>query len=674
MNLTDRQRSTLTLICDTLFPDVGDGSDFYRRKAPDMGVDTALARVIEESLQPGNSSAMARLLDILENPILELALSRKPRAFSKMSLQERTELLRSWRDSPLMVKRTAFQAIKRIACFLSYTVQTSGGINPNWSEIGYPGPDDSGRVQHPQELTVKPLIPEEGSKLEAEVCVVGSGAGGSVIAYELSKAGHTVIVLEQGSYETSTTFIQDELQMMQKLFQQQGTASTSDLSFTLLAGRGAGGGTIVNWNTCLRTPEPVLKEWQEDYGIQDLLSPHFRELVEQVWSTLRVNTGESQRNSNNQALWDGCLKLGYTEGTDFEVINRNAVGCRERCDFCNMGCIYACKQSTIMNYIPMAYANSAKFIFNCRAERVLIEGDEAKGVAAVYAPTPGKTVRFEVKSKVVVAACGSIETPALLLRSGVKDRNVGRNLRLHPTAALSGIFEHQIQAWKGPPQTVAVRKFINRDGNYHGFWIEAAPAHPGLFAFTIPWSDGKSHKDFMKKYYTRAASPIVLVREWGGGIVSIDKQGFPVVFYDLDQRDKSTMMAGMEEIARILVAAGATEIWSTHNEPVSVGDGSRSLKEEDLDSFNQQLRRKGIGKNRMMLFSAHIMGSVRMSQDSSQGPTRPTGELHSTRNLYIGDASVFPTSPGVNPMISIMSMSKRTSEFIISSLSSAHAS
>jgi choline dehydrogenase-like flavoprotein len=668
MHLTEKQKRTLSLLCDTIFPDLGEGSQFYRRKASDIGVDSALIKIIEQSLQPGNAVAISRLLNILENPLIGLLISRKPKAFSNMSLKERTELLCAWRDSPLLPKRTAFQAVKRLTCFLAYSIITPGGSNPNWYEIGYPGSDDSGRVPHPPELTVSPTIPEEGSKFDVDVCIVGSGSGGSVIAFELSRAGYRVIVLEQGSYETSSTFVQEELHMMQKLFQQQGTASTQDLSFTLLAGRGAGGGTIVNWNTCLKTPEPILKEWQENYGIDGLLTPHFNDIVNDVWRTLKINTNESQRNPNNLVLWQGCVNLGYLEGVDFEVISRNAVGCRERCDFCNMGCIYACKQSTIMNYIPMAFANSARFIFNARAETIIIDGDTAKGILATFSPGPDSMVHFEVRAKVLVIACGSIETPALLLRSGIKDKNVGKYLRLHPTVAISGIFNHNINAWKGPPQTVAVRKFINIDGNYHGFWIEAAPAHPGLFAFTIPWLDGRSHKEFIKRYYLRAASPIALVREWSGGVVRVDKYGLPVVSYELEHKDRTTMIKGMEEMARILMASGATEIWSTHSDPVSVGDGSRPLTEADLDEFDHEIERRGIQRNKIMLFSAHIMGSVRMSSDPQQGPTQPSGELHSIRNLYIGDASVFPTSPGVNPMVSIMSMSKRTSEFILNRL------
>ncbi len=557
--------------------------------------------------------------------------------------------------------------MKRLTCFLAYTVTDENGMNSNWREIGYPGPGSFRPLAMPDELVVEPLRIEADSKLDCDVCVVGSGAGGSVVAAMLSEAGFRVLVVEQGPYETSETFKRSELPMMQKLFQQSGTAATKDLSFVLLAGRGAGGGTTVNWSTCLKPPARILREWEADFGIDGLTGAKFESFVNRVWSALKVNTRESQRNGNNQALWDGCVALGYKEGTDFEVIQRNAVGCEERCDYCTYGCTYACKQSTTMNYLPSASSRGARFLFDTRVDTVIISGGAATGVVATTR-VGGRSLTVEVKARAVVVACGSVETPALLLRSGVKDRNLGRFLRLDPTVAVGGVFAKTISPWAGPPQTVAVRKFIDLDGTYHGFWVEAAPAHPGLFALSIPWVDGKQHKDFMRQYYSRSTASIILLRERSSGSVSVDKSGFPLVSYQLEQRDRSTLVRGMEETARILAAAGAVRIWTTHNTPVFVGDGTKALGPSDLDTFAQLVKSAGVRYNRMMLFSAHLMSSCRMSADPTLGPTAPTGELHGVRNLFVGDASVFPTTPAVNPMITIMAMAMRTSESIITAL------
>ncbi|MDA4128823.1 MAG: FAD-dependent oxidoreductase [Thaumarchaeota archaeon] len=667
MKLTSRELRTLALACDTIVPPVirdGPEADFYRRSATDVGVPEAFAETIESRLEPGAAAEFRRLLKILESRSYGLILNRNTAPFSSLGEGERAERLKSWRDSRISAKRTGFQALKRLTCFLFYSLEPGGGDNPSWAAIGYPGPSADSPVPPPEETRLTPIVPTDDLELSCDVCVVGSGAGGSVIAKELSEAGYETVVLEAGPYETSETYRQSELPMTQKLFQQSGNASTKDLAFTLFAGRGIGGGTAVNWNTCLKPPPEVLQEWEQGFGIDGVTGSGFAAYLEEVWQALKVGSQESQRNWNNEALWLGCKALGYSEGLDFEVINRNVVGCKERCDFCTYGCIYSCKQSTVMNYLPAAFRRGARFLFNTKAERVTIESGRATGVEADYA---GGTHNVHVRARIVVAACGGLETPALLLRSGLRHRRLGRHLMLDPTVSMGGIFAKPVNPWAGPPQTVAVRKFWNLDGTHHGFWVEAAPAHPGLFAFTVPWVDGASHKDFVRQNYARTTATIILLREWGSGRVEVDSHGSPVVSYALDKRDKENMMKGMVATARILAAAGATEVWSTHNTPVSVGSGR--VTESDIDRFESEVRQQGIDYNRINLFSAHLMGSCRMSSDPRMGPAGPTGELHEVENLFVADATVFPTTPAVNPMISIIAMARRTSEFVKHKLS-----
>ena len=667
MELSPSERLVLRSICDTIVPAISGDSDFYARKASDIGVDGLLAEAVEDSLQPGNAKDFRRILSVFDSPMYNLVLTGRPVRFTKLSPESRERYLQAWRDSPIALKRTAFQALKRLTAFLAYASVGPDGTNPNWEAIGYPGAQSARPVPTPDSLRLNHIALTSDAKLTCDVVVVGSGAGGSVIADTLAGWGYDVIVLEQGPYETSETFRQNEMRMMQKLFQQSGTAATKDLSFVLLAGRGAGGGTTVNWNTCLKPPPKILAEWENEFGIGGLTGATFASYVEEVWKTIKVNPEESQRNGNNAVLWDGCRSLGYKEGSDYHLIERNAVGCEERCDFCTYGCIYAAKQSTALTYLPAAQSKGARFVFDTRAERVVIEGGSARGVVAT-STSDGKSWRLEVSARAVVAACGGIETPALLLRSGVKDKNVGRYLRLDPTSAVGGIFQKPVEPWKGPPQTVAVWKFIDLDGTYHGFWVEAAPAHPGLFALSIPWSSGRQHKDFMKQYYARSSASIVLLRERSSGGVTIDRDGYAVATYDLEERDRETLVRGIEETARILVAAGAVGVWTTHNAQVFAGDGKNPVRQGDLDAFSATLRKEWIRYNRMMLYSAHLMGSCRMSADPALGPTSPSGELHTVRNLFVGDACVFPTTPAVNPMISIMGMARRTAESIKTAL------
>ncbi|MDH2899423.1 MAG: GMC family oxidoreductase [archaeon] len=676
MSLTERQRRTLRAVAETIVPSIDASSDeFYRRSANDLGVGNALAEIIETRLEPPLREQFQRLLNILESPTFNLMLVGKPVRFSDLrALEDRTKYLANWRDSRLGSKRMGFQALKRLACFLFYTLITDNGINPNWNDIGYPGPREKFPLSHPEGARIKPIeVQGDDTKLNCDVCVVGSGAGGSVIAYELSKAGFDVLVVEAGGYETSETFDQSELSMMNRLFDEYGTASTSDLSFVLLSGRAAGGGTTVNWMTCIKPPMEVLKDWESTYGIAGLSGPDFQSEIADVWDTLKVNLSESQRNGNNEVLWRGCNTLGYKEGVDYSQIFRNALDCRERCAYCTYGCSYSCKQSTLLNYLPMAFKNGAKFLFNVKVERVVVENGIARGVEGKFIAANGagrRSYDLKISSKVVVVACGSIKTPALLLKSGIRNKNVGKNLRLHPTTAVSGHFKEEIRAWDGPPQTVVVTKFLNSDGGSHGFWIEAAPTHPGLFALSSPWPDGKSHKEYMRKWFNRSSANIVLLKEWGSGQVSIDKRGYAKVSYHLDNKDKQNMTRGMTETARILVAAGAIGLSSLHSDWRTDIIKEEPLRQNDLDAFSDQIERKGIESNKIMLFSAHLMGSCRMSSDESLGAVNQEGEIYGVRNLFVSDGSVFPTTLGVNPMITIMSLSKRTAKFVAKRLGS----
>lgn len=670
-SLTDSERRTLALLCDTFVPSLkvdGPCSEFYRRPATAFGIDVTLAAMIEEKLSPYSRDQIHRLLRVLESSGYGLLLNGSPSTFSRMDDHHRERLLKGWRDSGLSTKRAGFQGIKKLILLLSYAATDTTGSNPNWEAIGYPGPQERGLMAHPVELRISPLVPEGDTTLESDVLVIGSGAGGSVIAHELSRSGLNVLVVEAGGYETADSFRQSELGGMDRLFMQHGLATTKDFALILLAGRGGGGGTLVNWMTCMRPPPYVLQEWEKEYGVDGLGSPTFEGYVEEVWNTLKVNANESQRNISNEALWKGCSALGYHEGTDYEVIQRDAAGCGERCAFCTYGCVYTCKQSTIVNYLPMASHYGARFLFDTSVDNVTVEKGKATGAQATWS-RDGKKFRVSIKAKAVVVACGAVNTPALLLKSGIRGKNIGRNLRVHPTTAVVGQFPDLTGPWSGPPQTVAVRKFIDLDGTRHGFWVEAAPAHPGLFALSTPWIDGRSHKEIMATKYAHSATEIVLVREWGSGNVEVDKYGSPSVTYDLDQRDKQNMTRGIQETARILAAAGASEIWSAHSDPAVAKAADGKMSEADLETFSMEVGKKGVRYNDLFLGSAHLMGSCRMGAESV-GAVSPQGELYGVENLFVGDGSVFPTAPGVNPMITIMAMARRTAESVKTKLRS----
>lgn len=672
--LTRNERTTLRALADAFVPSLTvepDPDGFYHRKASDFGVDADLARIIESYLPQGPQQDFLRLLRTLENPLLNLVLSGIPRRFSSMPVDARERYLLGWARSRLPIKRQGFHAVKRLVLFLTYAKVLEDGVNPNWPAIGYaaPDPEERARYRHPPELRIEPLRPERETTIEADVCVVGSGAGGSVIAAKLAAAGHRVVVLEAGPYRTADDFTQREADAYDTMFQGHGVLATRDFAFGVLAGQVAGGSATINWMTCLKPPPWAREEWERDHGLAGVTSREFDAILDDVWTRLHVNTEESVVNPSNDVLRRGCEVLGYRAGVDYDVIPRNAAGCEARCHFCFFGCIYGAKQSPLVTYLPDAYRAGARFLFDTKAEHVVIEGGEARGVESVFRGN-GREVSVHVRAKAVVAAGSAVQTPPLLLRSGVRSPGVGVGLRFDPTTALLGEFPHPIRMWRGPMQTIVVRRFQDSDEGHHGPWLESAPGHPGLAALALPWSSGRAHKDRMRRV-AHAASTIVLVRDIGEGRVTTDAKGEPLLEYHLLARDRRNLTRGLQEAAKIQRAAGALRIATLHLRECAVGDGASPIRDAEFDSFLDRIERLGIRENGLALFTAHPMGSARAGLDPKTSAAKPTGETHEVRNLWIGDGSLLPTAPGVNPMISIMALAARTAGFIRERL--AHA-
>jgi choline dehydrogenase-like flavoprotein len=662
-----RERETLRLLCDTIVPRVsvkGDPSGLYGRSATDIRVDEDIVNVVGNYLAPEQRDDFHRLLRTVESPFMNLLLAGHLSRFSSLSTEARERYLLGWAHSRLPVKRQGFHAIKRLTEFLFYAKLMDGRTNPNWPALGYEGPDDAERARHgnPEELRIVPFVPERETTLQADVCVVGSGAGGGAIAAKLAQAGYKVVVLEAGSYRTADNFTQREADAYDTMFQGHGVLTTKDLAFGVLAGQTAGGSTTINWMIALKPPKWAREEWERDAGMEGVAGPDFEALIDEVWARVHATQEESQVNPCNDVLRRGSEALGYKQGVDYDILFRNAKGCQERCDFCFFGCIYNAKQSSLVTYLPDAYHAGARFLFDTKADHVVVEGGMAKGVEATYRGE-GREVPVHIKAKQVVAAGSALQTPALLLRSGIRFPGVGLGLRFDPTTALFGEFPDPIRFWKGPMQTVVVTRFQDTDEAHHGPWLEVAPAHPGLVALALPWNGGRAHKEYMASL-ARSANTIVLVRDWTEGRVTIDARGEPVFDYRLDSRDRRNLTRGLQEAARIHRAAGALRISTLHMEETTVGDGASPIRQNEFDAFLERVGRASVGENRLALFTAHPMGSARAGRDPKTSAAKPTGECHEVRNLWIGDGSIFPTAPGVNPTISIMSVAIRTAGFV----------
>jgi choline dehydrogenase-like flavoprotein len=642
--LTDTERATLTAICDTLIPALEGDSPAMQYSAADSNVAERVEEAFEATLSQEQRDEIQTLLKAFDVGAFNAMFSGRWQAFRKMPRHQRERLLADWGRSRLKLRRKAFQAFKRLVLFLGYANLPEADTHPVWQTIDYPGPPGASETI---ERTITPTPITDNRTLTCDVLVVGSGAGGGVVAAELAAAGYDVIVAEKGGYFAEADFHGNERQASEDLFEQNAALTNATTDMMILAGATLGGGTTVNWNASFRTPQHVLREWANTYGISEALSDTWQHSLDAVSQRLHVTCDESHLNANNRVFSQGLDALGYHQ----DVIPRNVSGC-EDCGFCNYGCRYGAKQGTLKTYLQDAYDDGARILVNAEVKRVMHEAGNVTGaiVEAQDSHDESHVHLLTIRATSVVVAAGTIHTPAVLKRSGLDNAHIGRNLHLHPTAVIFSLFDEPIRTWEGVPMSRVSKQFSDLDGNGYGVALEVAPSHPGLIAATFPWVSAAQHRQLVIRM-NRMANIIALTRDYYGGHVEVTPSGKPVLHYQLHPHDKQHMQRGILEALKVHYAAGACEVYAPHNNPL------RFHREEGDSAFVRFLRKVedcGIEPNALPLFSAHQMSSARMAGSPRQGVLKPNGETWEIRRLFVADGSAMPTATGVNPMLSIM--------------------
>jgi choline dehydrogenase-like flavoprotein len=650
--LSDTRRQTLEAVCDTFVPSLQleQGSetmrDFYARSASDLGVAGQIEGLLAQTAMPEEIEALGQLLDAFA-----------AQDFAGLPLQARTELLHAFAAASPEAKLGVRQ-LRAVTFLFFYALPDQVGHNDNWDALGYPGPLSAPPTPEQAPKTI-PLTQIEGdaATLTAEACVIGSGAGGGVIAAELARAGRSVVVLEMGSYRNEADFKQLELPGFFELYLGGGLLGSEDGAISILAGSTLGGGTVVNYMNCIRTPARIRAEWAA-MGVEGIDEPDYERHIDAIWERLGVNDSATSQNRTHKKLIQACESLGYPH----RALTRNTdTTCEDPsvCGYCATGCQKGCKQSTMKTFLQDAADAGARFVVGARADRILVREGRAVSVQATVTHEDGSTSTLTVDAPTVVVAGGAIESPALLLRSGIGGPAVGRHLRLHPASVVMGLYEQPIEGWVGQIQSALSDEFARCEGD-HGFLIEAAGVAPASLAMGLPWMDGRQHKEMLARAFRFAAPFISVARDHGEGQVVIDEHGRALTRWSFtDDVDARMFRRAMVELAKLHRAAGAREVITTFQPAIAWREG------EDFDAFVSEIEAGSLAPNDLAAFTAHQMGSCRMGSNPAESVADGSGELHDTRGVWIGDSSAFPTAPGVNPMISIMSLAHRTAANIL---------
>ena len=624
------------------------------------------ARAIDE-LDPTQARQLRLVLGLLEAPLVNLLMTGRPRAFHELDGRARERYLLAWATSRLALRRSAFQAFKKLLSFLAYADPEEGAPNPLWPAMGYRRPIEpvTPAPTPVQAVDLSLAVRPDGSPivLEADVAVVGSGAGGGVIAAECARAGRSVIVLEAGPLVTEPDMPTDELSAYDRLYLDHGLTSTWDGAVSILAASVVGGGTTVNWMTCIPVQEAIRREWATDHGLDGIDGPELDTDLAVVERELGVQ-GPPAVPPKDAAILRGAAVLGW----EAAETRRNGVGCGD-CGSCAFGCRRGAKQGGLRVHLAEAWRHRARIVPGARVERAILEGDRAAGVEAVL----GDGRRLVVRARQVVVSAGALRTPGILERSGVGHPGLGRNLRLHPVAVVGARFRDPVEMWCGTTQAVRSLEFLEPPAPAgSGFVIESAPGHPGLIALAFPWESTDQFAELMGRV-GHFAPLIAIARDLGSGRVRASRSGGARIDYRVGLGDAATLRRGLVAMAQLGRAAGAVEL-------VALGTPAAWFRTPASDgagvdpAFEAYLGRLGtfdFGPNRGLVFSAHQMGTARMGADPRDHPTDERGRVRATvrgrpiGGLYVADTSLFPTAIGVNPMVTAMLLARRVSRTVL---------
>ena len=499
-------------------------------------------------------------------------------------------------------------------------------------------------------------------QLEGDVVVIGTGAGGGTAAYCLARAGLDVILLEEGPLRTARDFKLQERSAYPELYQEAAARKTADKAIAILQGRAVGGSTLVNWTTSLRTPEPTLDHWHQRHGWSMADAAAMAPWFADAEARHGVMPWPTPPNPNNAILGRGLAALGG-QG---KVVPRNVSGCWNL-GACGLGCPTNAKQSALVALLPTVLDRGGRLLSRVRVDRLRIVGGRVEGVEAQAIGPSGHADagrRISVRARHVVLAAGAIGSPAILLRSGAPDPHdrLGRQTCLHPVVMSAATMPERVSGHAGAPQTVYSDDYLWPTNGSAGFKLEVSPVYPMIAALVLR-GHGAAHAAAMAEL-DHAQITLALLRdgfhpESVGGRVSLDRYGHPQLDYPLTPYLFEGMRRAYLTMAELQFAAGAKSVLPIHDDAAPY----RSWAEA-----RQAIAALPMQALRAKVVSAHVMGGCALSPDAKDGVANLQGRHHQLDKLSIIDGSIFPTSIGANPQLSVYAFAARLAEGLASEL------
>ncbi|NKQ09561.1 GMC family oxidoreductase [Pseudomonas sp. SST3] len=508
---------------------------------------------------------------------------------------------------------------------------------------------------------------EHDMTLEADIAIVGSGAGGATSAAMLSAAGFKVLLIEEGPLRSSRNFDMQEPAAYASLYQEALGRTSQDGAITILQGRAVGGSTLVNWTSSFRTPTPTLEHWAREHAVKGLSPEALAPWFEQMEHRLGIEPWHLPANANNQVIRDGCEALGYS----WAVVPRNVRGCWNL-GYCGMGCPTNAKQSMLVTTIPATLDAGGELLYLARAKRFLMKNERIVALECsamdprAIAPTESK---IRIHARHYILAGGGINTPAILLRSDAPDphQRIGKRTFLHLVNFSAAQFDGVINPFYGAPQTIYSDQFQWDDGTrgHMSYKLEVPPVHPALAATLLGRFGTENALRMEQLPHTNAM--LALMRDGfhpdsAEGQVQLRSDGSPTLDYRMTGYTWDGIRRAYHSMAEIQFAAGAKAVLPLHSDATYTANLKQTR--EMIDGLSLEIYRTRLG-------SAHVMGGCAMGEDPRQAVTDSLGRHHQLENLSIHDGSLFPTSIGANPQLSIYALAAKLSSQLVERLNRA---
>jgi choline dehydrogenase-like flavoprotein len=485
--------------------------------------------------------------------------------------------------------------------------------------------------------------------VQCDVAIIGTGAGAGISADLLSAAGLKVVMIEEGPLRSSSDFRQVEAEAYPALYQESANRKTADKAVSILQGRCVGGSTTVNWTSSFRTPEATLHFWRERFALPEMTPQAMAPWFEQAERRLGIGPWDLPPNANNQCLQRGAARLGISTSP----IPRNVRGCWNL-GSCGMGCPTNAKQSMLVTTVPAALDRGATLLVQTRAQRLNFVDGRAASVTCVPLEVngaPGKAAPVQVVARHFVVAGGAINSPALLLRSGTPDphRLLGRRTFLHPVVLSTAAFDEAIEGWRGAPMTFYTDHFLNLgpiDGPM-GYKVHTPPLHPLISSIVMPGFGpplAQGLADFPRTHALLALLRDGFSPQSTGGSVALRGDGTPVLDYPLGDFVFDGARRALLSMAELQFAAGARKVTPAHERAGAYTSWAQARDAIAALPMAPLLAR---------VMSAHVMGGCPMAGSAQQGVVRPDGVHWQVENVSVHDGSLFPTSIGANPQLSV---------------------